>query len=214
MSHKYFDSPSIKWLSLSKPNFKNQTGHDDKIRENTYLSASMILCLLLLSLTSCKNPAPAPESVKQSDTIALADLYFDGMKMAYLPKELKGSIITDGFSSNAFAQETQIVLHSQYFKSYIDPKDNIHEATVIIYEASSEQELVDKIDACIEFSKKKGYQTALRAGRFFIAFHSHTDDPVNFSNDKNRKIFEDFYLSKGAEVVYQSITDEDYFYRP
>ncbi|WP_123862044.1 hypothetical protein [Chryseobacterium artocarpi] len=151
--------------------------------------------------------------MEQSDTITLADLYFDGIKLEYLPKELKGSIIKEGFSSSAFAQETQIVLQSQYFKSYIDPKDNIHEGTVTIYEASSAQELVDKIDACIEFSQKKGYQTALRAGRFFITFHSHTDDSGDFSNDKNRRIFEDFYLSKGAEVVYQSVTDEDYFYK-
>lgn len=185
-------------------------------RENRYLSATMVLCFLLLSLTSCKNPVPAQESIKQSDTITLAQLYFDGMKMEYLPKELKGSIKTDDFSSNAFAQETQLILRSQYFKSYVDPKDNIHEATVIIYEVSSEEELVDKIDACVEFVKKMGYQTALRAGRFFIVFHSNADDYVNFSNDKNRKIVEDFYLSKGAEIVYQTTTDEEdfYFYKP
>ncbi|WP_347220010.1 hypothetical protein [Chryseobacterium sp.] len=210
--------------SLIYLQFHNVKGKKDG--ENKYLLGSIISCFLLLSLVSCKNPAPSEQSTKQSDTIELADLYFDGMKFEYLPKELKGSTRTDDFSTDAFAQDTQLLLHSRYSKSYIDPKDNRYEATVIIYEVPSEQELIDKTDECIEFVKMKNFQSALRIGRFFIMFSSYIDmdhfqvfdaeGNTKFSNDEYRKIFENFYLSKGAEVVYQAQTDEDdfYFYKP
>jgi len=37
-------------------------------------------------------------------------------------------------------------------------------------------------------------------------------DDIKFSNDENRIIFENFYLSKGAKIVYQAPTDKQEFY--
>lgn len=135
------------------------------------------------------------------------------MKFEYLPKELKGNVRTDNLLSNDFTSETQLLVRSEYYKSYMDPKDNRYEASLVIYEISSEQELVDNIDTCIAYIKKINWQTALRKGRFLIIFNSASGgDWTKFSNDTNRKIFENFYLSKGAQVVYQGPTDEENFY--
>lgn len=168
-----------------------------------------ISIMLIGSQLACQQSQRQQQVPEIRDTIQLSQLYFDKVKFKYLPKELEGNIVKEGIKSDGIAGDAGLdQLQSIYFKSYLNPDNDLLEAAVRIYELPTKAYLDERAEACAKAAKNTNCLSAITVDRFLILFFA--SDFAAASTD--RKIFEDFYVPKGGKIIFQAqaAVDDDY----
>ncbi len=175
----------------------------------SYLLAGMSLLFLLPQLACQETTQKNPKAQEKQDTVMLSQLYFDKVKFKYLPKELKGSITKEGIKSDGIAGDAGLdQVQSIYFKSYLNPDNDLLEAAVRIYELPSKAYLDERAEACAKAAKNTNCLSAITVDRFLILFFASDFDAAS----TDRKIFEDFYVPKGGKIIFQAQAAVDEVY--
>lgn len=179
----------------------------NKIRYFVLIGISI---MLIGSQLACQETGQKnPKAQEKQDTVMLSQLYFDKVKFKYLPKELEGSIVKEGIKSDGIAGDAGLdQLQSIYFKSYLNPDNDLLEAAVRIYELPTKAYLDERAEACAKAAKNTNCLSAITVDRFLILFFASDFDAAS----TDRKIFEDFYVPKGGKIIFQAQAAVDEVY--
>lgn len=167
----------------------------------SYLLAGMSLFFLLPQLACQETAQKNPQAQEKRDTVQLSQLYFDKIKFKYLTKELEGTIKTENLANDGFLGDAGLEnVRIRYSKSYLNPKEQSQEASVVIYELPSKEDLDLKEEDCARAAGATNCLSAVTIDRFLILFFALDFEPKSVS----RKTFEDFYVPKGGKIIFQA----------
>ncbi|WP_104385420.1 hypothetical protein [Sphingobacterium sp. HMA12] len=167
----------------------------------SYLLLGMSLLFLLPQLACQETTRKNLETQEKRDTVMLSQLFFDKVKFRYLTKELEGAMNTENLANDGFLGDAGLEkVRIRYSKSYLNPKDQSQEATVVVYELPSKEDLDLKEEDCARAAKATNCLSAVTIDRFLILFFALDFEPKSVS----RKIFEDFYVPKGGRIIFQA----------